>query len=137
MTAGAGVMVRRITCIDQRRRITVAAGTIRRTYRYQRSMVSRRLRMLGLPGACMTRRTVGRGRVADSGSDEGAGSCIMTARTTVMRIRCCAYQRIIMTSCTAGCTDRNARMAGIIRMCGFPGTRMARRTIGRGRVANG
>ena len=90
-----------------------------------------------LPGACMTRRTVGRGRVSDGRTDQRTAAGIVTARTGVMRLRRCAYQRIIMTAGTAGCTYRDTRMAGIRCMGCIPGARMTRRTVGRGRVADG
>ena len=61
----------------------------------------------------------------------------MAAGTGIMGIRSCAYKRIIMTVSTAGCTNRDARMARIRCMGRLPGARMTGGTIGRGRVANG
>ena len=44
----------------------------------------------------MTRRTVGRGRVANGRADQRASPCIMAAGTRIMRFRGCAYKCIIM-----------------------------------------
>jgi len=61
----------------------------------------------------------------------------MAAGTRVMGIRGCAYKRIIMAASTAGCTYRDAGMAGIRCMGRLPGAHMTGGTIGRARVANG
>ena len=85
----------------------------------------------------MTGRTVSGARVTHSRTDKSAGSCIMTAGTRVMRFWGCAYKRIIMAASTAGCTNRDAGMAGIRCMRRLPGPRMTGGTVGRGRVADG
>ena len=93
--------------------------------------------MRRLPGPRMTGGTVGRGRVADGRTDKRAGSCIMTAGTSVVRFWGCAYKRVIMAASTAGCTNRDAGMAGISCMARLPGARMTGGTVGRARVADG
>ena len=90
-----------------------------------------------LPGPRMTGGTIGRARVANGGADQRASPCIMTAGTRVVRFRGCAYKCIIMAVSTAGCTNRDARMAGIRCMGRLPGASMTGGTVRRGRVANG
>ena len=85
----------------------------------------------------MTGGTVGRARVADGGADQRTGAGIMTADTSIMGFWGCTYKRIIMAVSTAGCTYRNAGMAGIRCMARLPGARMTGGTVGRARVADG
>ena len=91
--------------------------------------------MQSLPRSRMTGRTVSGARVTHSRTDKSAGSCIMTAGTSVMRFRGCTYKRIIMAASTTRCTNRDAGMAWIGRMGRLPGAHMTGSTIGRGRIA--
>ena len=128
MAAGACVMNLRITWIYQRRRICMTAGTAGCSDVHQ-GIMRRSRGMQGLPGTHMTAGTVGRVRVAYSRTDKRTGACIMTARTGIMRIGGCTYQGIIVAAGAGGRTNRDARMAGIIRMHGRPGASMAGGTV--------
>jgi len=80
------------------KRIIMAVSTCGQCYNNAR--MARIVRMGRLPGTRMTGGTIGRGRVAHSGTDQHAGPCIMTAGTRVMRFRGCTYKCIIMAVST-------------------------------------
>jgi hypothetical protein len=86
------------------------------------------------PGGTVTRRTVAactKGLAVRAVRRDPAAVRIMTGSTGVMRIRCCADQRITMTACTIGRSNLNqARMIRRYRcMRVLPRIRMARRAV--------
>ena len=104
----------------------MTAGTCGRTYRYQRSMIRRWLRMERRKVSTVTRVTVTRRRLANGNADPGAGCGIMTADTGVMRICCSAYQRGISMAVSTlgtggghetGMIRRRRQMRGLPRSC--------------------
>ena len=87
-----------------------------------------------IPGGTVTRRTVAAGRKGlriSAVRRYTAAVCSMTGSTRIVRIRCCADQRIIMTARTTRCSHlHQARMIRRYRrMRVLPRIRMTRRTV--------
>ena len=133
MTAGTRIMRFRGSTY---KRIIMAASTAGCTYR-NAGMAGIRC-MHSIPRTRMTGGTVGRARITYGRTDQHAAAGIMTAGTSVVRFRGCAYKRIIMAVGTAGCTHRDTGMAiSGCRMNCAPGACMTGGTVGRGRIADG
>ena len=138
MAAGAAVMHLGISIIDQRRRSGVAAGAGRRAHVDQGGMVRRRCCMGVLPGIGMTCGAVAAGRkgLACCQADQGSGSRVMAAGTSVMhlRVNCIGKRRRIgVTVSTAACA--HPYYCRMIRRCCvniLPSINMARRTVAAG-----
>ena len=87
--------------------------------------------MQRLPRIRMTCGTVGRTRITRGGTGKSTVSGVMTARTTIMRICCAAYQCIIMAvtrTATRRCYN-NTRMTRITCMHALPRSCMTRCTV--------